>query len=278
MTSRIVFGMVPQRDDEKTRVLLNDLCACLGKHLAQAVVPHRSPSAEALASALHSGRVQVAWTGALLMLLSEHMAEMAPILSSVREGVAFYHSVLFVPSESPIRDLAGAKGKRVAWVAPSSASGYVVPRLSLARSGIRVNEFFSQEIFAGSHAAATRAAMTGQADLAGTYAVFEGGDPKKELVKSGFRNFDPELKVRVLDVSGPIPSDLIVATPQVTLAVRRAISLALLRIAADPTSKAIMADLIGADGFTPFTPAVLREVRALVAVARDAGALPGRVG
>ncbi len=265
--------MVPQRDDERTRVLLSDLCAYLTQQTSLPVMPHRSPSSDALASALHAGRVHVAWTGALVTLLSPHMADMVPILSAVREGVARYHAVLFAPLDSPVQDLASARGKRVAWVAPSSAAGYVMPRLSLLRAGIALRGFFSEEIFAGSHALAARATVNGQADLAATYAIFEDGDPRKPLAKSGFRTFDPDLAVRILDVSGPIPPDLIVAAPGVSAERRRLICNAMLRIGAEPAAKEIMSDLIGADGFTPFTPTVLREVRALVEAARDVGAL-----
>ncbi len=271
--SRIVFGMVPQRDDEQARGLLNDLCAYLSQHTGLSVAPHRSPSSEALASALKSGRVHFAWAGALLMVLSEHMTETIPIVSSVREGVSLYHSVLFSTVDSPIRDLAGAKGKCVAWVTPSSAAGYVVPRLSLMRAGIVVSEFFSREIFAGSHANTARAAVTGQADLAATYAIFEDGDSKKSMVRSGFRTFDPALEVRILDVSGPIPGDIIVAAPSVTPEVRRLVCNALMDSNSDAASRQTIADLIGADGFTPFTAAMLREIRALERTARESGAL-----
>lgn len=272
--ARLVFGMVPQRDDDRARVLLSDLCAYLTQQTGVPVVPHRSPSSEALASALHAGRVQVAWTGALSMLLSPHMVDMVPMLSAVRGGVSLYHSVLFAPERSHVHDLASAKGKRVAWVTPSSAAGYVVPRLSLVRAGIDVDAYFSEQIFAGSHAFAARALVNGQADLAATYAIFEEGHPERPLLKSGFRTFDPNLAVRILDVSGPIPPDLIVAAPTVSAEKRRLICNALLRIGAETASREIMSDLIGADGFTPFTPAVLREVRSLVRAARDAGALP----
>lgn len=275
-TSRIVFGMVPQRDDDKARLLLSDLCTYLVQQTGISVIPHRAPTAEALASALRSGRVQVAWTGALLMLLSEHMTDMVPILSAVREGAGFYHSVLYALADSPVRDLVAAKGKRIAWVAASSAAGYVVPRLSLMRAGIPVKGYFAQEIFAGSHAHTARALAQGQVDLAGTYAIFEDGDPKKRIVRAGFLTFDPHMKVRILDVSGPIPSDLIVTTPQVPPDVRRSLAAAFQRISIDRASKEIMTDLIGADGFVPFTPAVLREVRALVDVARASGALVPR--
>ncbi len=273
--ARIVFGMVPQRDDDKTRILLTDLCAYLSKYLDVPVLPHRSPSQDALASALNAGRVHCAWTGALQLLLSAHMTQMVPIASAVREGVAFYHSVLFTPASTPIETLADAKGKRVAWVAPASASGYVVPRLSLARRGIDVDGFFSAEIFTGSHAQAARAVVLGEADVAGTYAIFEDGDPTRPLVKSGYRTFDPELEVRTLDVSGPIPSDLIVVAPKVPAEVKRGLSQAFLQIAEDAASKEIMTDLIGADAFTHFTQSILREVRALVDVAGARGATSG---
>jgi phosphate/phosphite/phosphonate ABC transporter binding protein len=265
--------MVPQRDDERTRILLSDLCAYLSQSSPVQVVPHRSPSSEALASALHAGRVQVAWVGALLMLVNEQMVETVPIVSSVRENVALYHSVLFAPAQSSIRDIQGTKGKRIAWVAPSSSAGYVVPRLSLIRAGVPMRGWFAEERFTGSHVNAVRAVVEGAADVAATYAIFEGGDARRELARSGYRTYDPKLEVRVLDTSGPIPADLIVAAPTVSPEIRRVLSSALLRISGDPRSKAIMSELIGADGFTPFTPAVLREVRTLIAAARESGAV-----
>ena len=271
--NRIVFGLVPQRDDERTRILLNDLCAHLSHSSPLQVVPHRSPSSEALASALRAGRVHIAWVGALLLLVNAQMAETVPIVSSVRENVALYHSVLFTTSQSSIRDIRGTKGKRVAWVAASSSSGYVVPRLSLIRAGIPVEGWFAEELFTGSHVNAVRAVVEGEADVAATYAIFESGDAQRELVRSGYRTYDPKLEVRVLDTSGPIPADLIVAASTVSSEARRVISSALMRISADPGSQAIMAELIGADAFTPFTPAVLREVRTLIAAARDSGAV-----
>ena len=271
--ARIVFAMVPQRDDERTRVLLSDLCAFISQQINIPVVPHRAPSPEALANALQSARAHVAWTGAILTLLSERMSDMLPLVSAVRGGAAFYHSVLFATHESPVRSIAGARGKRIAWVSQSSAAGYVVPRLALARAGIPVNSYFGEEIFAGSHANVTRAAVRGEADLAATYAIFEDGDPNKPMLRSGMSTLDPELKVRVLDVSGPIPADLIVASPKLPADIRFALSNAFLRIAEDRASKEIMTELIGADGFAPFTPAILREMKTLVQAARDASAV-----
>jgi phosphonate transport system substrate-binding protein len=265
--------MVPQRDEDRTRGLLSDLCSLISQQINVPVVPHRAPSPEALANALHSGRAHVAWTGAILMLLSERMSDMVPLVSAVRAGAAFYHSVLFATHDSPVRSIAGAKGKRIAWVSQSSASGYVVPRLALARAGVPVRSYFSEEIFAGSHASVTRAAVRGEVDLAATYAIFEDGDPNKPMVRSGMSTFDPELKVRVLDVSGPIPADLIVASPKLPADIRFALGNAFMRIAGDRASKEIMSDLVGADGFARFTPAILREMKTLVSAARDASAV-----
>ena len=270
---RIVFGMVPQRDDDKTRILLNDLCALLSKSAGVPVQPHRAPSAEALAHALRGGRVQVAWTGALLLLLNEHMNGIVPILSSVREGVALYHSAIFAPEASSIRTIEQLKGRSIAWVAPSSASGYVVPRVSLVRRGVDVRGLFREELFVGSHTATARAVFEGKADVGATYVVFENGDPTKKIVRSGFLMADRSRAVHLLDVSGPVPGDLIVASPTVPVVLREAIAAALEVMAPDPAHKGIMHDLIGADGFVRYNSSVLGEMRELIQNARAAGAL-----
>ena len=75
-----------------------------------------------LANALRSGRVHVAWTGALLLLMSEQMSGIVPILTSVREGVALYHSAIFVSGRSPIRTVEQLQGKSIAWVARSRSA------------------------------------------------------------------------------------------------------------------------------------------------------------
>src|SRR5688500_6961225 len=217
--------MVPQHDDPHTRVALNDLCRLLTRAVGGEVVPHRAPSPEALASAVKGGRVQVAWVSPTLLLLSRHLEDAVPLLCSVREGVRSYHSILFTRADSPIRSVEQLRNARAAWVSKTSASGYIVPRAALARRGIPLSVAFADDAFVGSHAAVARAVISRQADVGGTYAVFERGEPGGRLVKAGFLDgAGSPPSVHILDISGPVPSDFVIASGTVPVQTRNVIA------------------------------------------------------
>src|SRR5687767_1395820 len=108
--------MVPQGDGAETRALLNDLCGALSRACGFQVVSHRSPSPEALAAAMRQDRLQIAWVSALLYATSSAVGRGVPLLSSVRQGAATYHSVLYARADSGPRSLEQLRGVRAAWV------------------------------------------------------------------------------------------------------------------------------------------------------------------
>lgn len=268
--------MVPQHDDPHTRVALNDLCRLLTRAVGTDVVPHRAPSPEALASAVKGGRVQVAWVSPTLLLLSDHLRDTVPLLSSIREGVRVYHSVIFVRADSALRTVEQVRGARVAWVSKTSASGYIVPRSSLAQRGIVLRDAFREDLFLGSHAAVSRAVVTRQVDVGATYAVFERGEIGGRIVKAGFLDdAGSPPPIHILDTSGPVPSDFIIAAASVSVNVRSTMASALERLCEDQAGGPAIQHLMGADRFTRFSPAALADLRELVKVGRDLGALEG---
>lgn len=275
--ARLTFGLVPSRDDPETRVMLNDLCARLAQATGLTFAAHRAPSPAALASALGGGRVHFAWVSPTLMVTAEQMAGVVPLLSAVREGVTAYHSVLFAPRASPVRTFEQLRGCRIGWVAPSSAAGYILPRISLVRRGIDVRTAFAREAFFGSHIATARAALAGEVDAAATFAVFERGDARGRMVKAGYFDAGDPRQVRVLDVAGPVPSDLIVASPQVTPGVRAVVARAFEALAGDEVARMFLRELVGTDCFRPFSATVLAELAALVRSGRELGALASGV-
>lgn len=60
------------------------------------------------------------------------------------------------------------RGARAAWVDRHSASGFVLPRIELARSRVPASSLESERIV-GSHAAVVRAVASGRADFGATY-------------------------------------------------------------------------------------------------------------
>lgn len=59
-----------------------------------------------------------------------------PFLRRWKRGVAEYHSLIFVRKDSGIEDLAGLKGKSLAFDAPSSTTGYFIPKAMLVNAGV----------------------------------------------------------------------------------------------------------------------------------------------
>jgi len=266
------FGLVPH--DERARELSERICARLSADVGATIEPWCASSPSALAEALASGDAHLAWSSPTLLLLSDEIADVIPLLSTVRQGVAFFHGILFVADDSPIRSLDDLRGKRVAWVARTSAAGYIFPRISLARAGYDVATLFAAETFYDAHGAVARAVFEDRADVGATFAVFEQGDPKRAMVNSGYRHAVTDRGARVIDAAGPIPSDLVVAMPSVPVRMRARIANALCKLADDTSGSALIRELMNAERFEPFSQTSFVELETLLKLGR----LPGIVG
>ncbi|MGE3669909.1 MAG: phosphate/phosphite/phosphonate ABC transporter substrate-binding protein [Polyangiaceae bacterium] len=206
--TRIAIGLVPVWDDPMTSVQLEQIRRLLEKHLDSSVVFIRYRKPEMLARAFEDREVDLAWTSPILALTHPCMSGGIPMASAVRQGATYYHSVLFTSVDSGLMSASQLQGTSVAWVAPTSAGGYVFPRVALASQGLDPQTLFKTEIFCFSHGGVVDAVLTGQADVGATFAVFEDGDATKKLLRAGFQDSERDATVRILVVSTPIPSDL----------------------------------------------------------------------
>ncbi len=67
-------------------------------------------------------------------------------------GQPFYHAYIIVHKDSPIKDMAGLKGKKFAFTDPKSNTGKLVPTYMVAKEFHETPEkFFSEVIFTRSH-------------------------------------------------------------------------------------------------------------------------------
>ncbi len=260
------FGCVPVADDDRTRAYLNDFCAALGEALKLDVRPHRAPSSTALASAFVSGRVHLAWTSPALAVSDAALSEATPLVHSVREGASQYHGVVFARADGPIQSLAQLEGATVAWVERSSAGGYLFPRLALAREGYAPERLFSRELMLSSHGAVAQAVRSGRVDAGATFAVFEDSDPTRALLIAGFApQGEGRDEMRVLAVSPPIPSDVIVASGALLDTLTVDVVTVLEGLAGDERARVAMKHLLGADALTRCPPGYLDVLRRAVA-------------
>ena len=269
-TGLLTFGCVPHTDDDETRAHLAELCAWLTRHLGVEVQAHRAGSPEALAAAFAERRVDIAWVSPALLVTSAGLTAARPLVCSVRQGLASYHTVLFVERGSTMRSQSDLKGARVAWVSPTSAAGYIVPRLSLAAHGLDPRDLFASETFHDSHGNVVRAVMERRAEVGATYAVFEGGDPTKPLVRAGFLDV-PGADARILHAAGPIPSDPVVIAP--TIDGRRRVQLLDAFVSGHEEILAALEHVLGTRAFEAVRLDAFDALRADIYHARELGLL-----
>jgi phosphate/phosphite/phosphonate ABC transporter binding protein len=270
--SSITFGVVPFANDQNSRIVLKDFCKELGDALDMTVQPHLSPSPAALASAIHAGRVHVAWISPTLLVTSRSLAGVVPVASTVREGLTSYHAGLFVRQSSPIRAPEDLAGSRVAWVAPTSAAGYLFPRIALARRGLDPRALFAEEAFLDAHGAVAAAVDQGRADVGATFVVFEDGNPARPIVRAGFLELSGAGPFRIVLAAGPIPADVIVTSSAVSAPLRARFLRAAQAVAREPGPKASVRALFGAQEIVPFSEPSLRALEELAKSARESGA------
>ncbi|WP_207539016.1 phosphate/phosphite/phosphonate ABC transporter substrate-binding protein [Sabulicella rubraurantiaca] len=98
------------------------------------------------------------------------------LVAEERDGSISYVSVMVTRADSGITDLAGMRGRSLAWADANSTSGYLVPRFALRRAGIPVEsgQYFSRTGFGGGHEQAVVAVLQRQYDAAVTWTSGQG--------------------------------------------------------------------------------------------------------
>ncbi len=205
-------------------------------------------SYEALTRAFVARELDVAWLPPIPFVALERRKGAVPLVSHHRDGSSHFHSVLIAHRAAGLKRPGDLVGKRAAWVDPYSASGYVLPRIELARRGIDPKVAFSAERFFRTHARAVRAVLERRADFAGTWL---GRDAAGAIVRAPWQEMVGGEAIRIIETFGVIPSDTIAARPDLSLGDAERLRQALMATAkAHPE---LVRDLFGVDDFRPWT-------------------------
>ncbi|OYZ23981.1 MAG: phosphonates-binding protein [Bdellovibrio sp. 28-41-41] len=126
----------------------------------------------------------------------------------LRHGSATYQSQFIVPNDSKIKSLKDLDGKTIAFADPSSMSGYLLPLKTLRDHKVNPKE----SIFAMKHDAVVTKVYLGEVDAGATFytppAANGAVEDARRLVLTQYP--DVVKKVKILDLSEPIPNDPIV--------------------------------------------------------------------
>jgi phosphate/phosphite/phosphonate ABC transporter binding protein len=267
----VTLGIVPSVLPDRAEAALENLTSHLSDALGVPVTGVEAESYGALVSELERDRIQFAWMPPALLVLAEERLELRPLVSAVRGDRTAYRAVLFVDAKSAYQSMHDLQGKTVAWVDATSAAGYLYPRLHLAARGIDPTTHFANELFLKSHHEVVRAVRDGRADVGATFA--ERPAFGAAIKRAGFIEVDPSVPFRVLEWTGLIPNDLIVAHGLLPQRQQQAFAQAVLQLGMSPAGRRLLYGVFQAEKFMLASRRTLRPLRHLVQVAREHGLL-----
>jgi phosphonate transport system substrate-binding protein len=180
-----------------------------------------------------------------------------------RDGEMSYRGQIIARANEDINSIEDLRGRRMAFVDPSSTSGYIYPKALLLQRGVEIGE----EVFANKHDNVVTMIYQGQVDAGATYyspadkATGELLDARAR-VKEQFP--DVFQKIKILELTEPIPNDPVVFRNNFPAAFEQRIIKALLAYASTPGGKASLMDIASVEGLAPSSDAEYTEMRKLV--------------
>jgi phosphonate transport system substrate-binding protein len=160
----------------------------------------------ALIEALRSGRIDFAFLPPFSFVKAEEVAGAQVLMKAVRKGQAVFYSGVIVRSDKGYNKIEDLKGKNIAWVDPTSSSGFIIPKAALiTKKKIDPDKFFGKQVFAGSHDALVLSVLNGTVDAGATFVNDQKGmdGAWHQFLKSD----EDKKKIKMIFVSDAIPGD-----------------------------------------------------------------------
>lgn len=211
----LIVGVVSSQNPESAKAQSAALSGFVGNALHEPTVSRVYPDQEALAVAVAKGEVDYAVMGPLAYLRIDPKANAQLIFRTIRNGKSTYRSVLFAPAgkKTTLDSIRKGSGLKVAWVEPSSASGYLLAKAHLLRAGINPVQVFTVQDFLGSHDAVCKAVAAGKYDVGATFS-----DPTPNSTRiSGCEGplGKDAAKLTLVSATDEVPNDVLVAAPSI---------------------------------------------------------------
>jgi phosphonate transport system substrate-binding protein len=127
----------------------------------------------AVIEALRNRTADLAFVHPVGYVLASREAKARIVARNLWHGKSTFTSRVYVRRDSGIKTLEELRGKTIAFVDPSSSSGYTYPMVLLIQRGLVKDRdpktFFREVMFAGAHDAAMRALLNGHVDAIASF-------------------------------------------------------------------------------------------------------------
>jgi phosphonate transport system substrate-binding protein len=266
----LVFGIAVPALSRTARPRAEAFVAELAKRVALPMVLATPQSYDALAAMVDLHKIDVAWLPPIPLMGLEHAKLAIPLVSHSRDSSHGSRAVLVARKGSGVGTVADLVGKRVAWVDPLNASGYVLPRIELESRGIDPRAVFGNQRFYLSHDECVRAVLDDHADVAATYARLDAEGKLSRGRWARIEGADPALAI--VAIFGTVPADVTAARSDVDAETRDRLTKALIAMSRD-ASAPLVREVFGVDEFVPYVAEDYETLRAAMADAAARGLL-----
>jgi phosphonate transport system substrate-binding protein len=257
----VKFFFVPSVDMK----LLEDTSKALKKYM-EANTPYKyqisiPSSYVAVVEAFGTKRADVAAINTFGYVLAHEKYGAEARLMTVRFGEETYKAQFLARADSKIKKLSDLQGKKVAFVDPSSVSGYLLPMKYLKDRGIKPKQI----VFAMRHDSVITMIYQRQVDAGVTFysppAENDIQDARR-LVRAQFP--DVEKKIKIIELSSPIPNDPVIFRKDMPEKMKKEIADALIKFAATPEGLDVLKKLSSVTSLVHTTDAAYDSTRAAV--------------
>lgn len=249
----ITMGFVPMRDGDTLIESVEPLTEMLSEELGVKVEGFTATNYVGVVEGLGSGQVDFGFIPPFAYVLANKESNAQVILTALNKDLeAKYRSQFIVRKDSGINSFADIKEKTVAFVDPSSTSGYLFPGAHLIKEGIDLEKDI-QYVYSGGHDKSLQLLLNGDVDVATTFVDvreryekdFPDANEKTEIL--GYTEYIPNISVTI---RGDMQKDM-----------QDKIKTALLNIASTDEGKSLLKDLFNMYGFAEATDADYEIIR-----------------
>ena len=164
----LTVGLIPAEDSQSMLENSKAVIDTLQQQLGMPVKPFIATDYNGIIEALRARKLDVAYLGPFSYVLASSVAnvEAFAVAETKKSGRSYYKSLIITRRDSGLQSLEQLKGRTMAFVDPSSASGHLFPSAGLQKLNIDPNRYFARVIFSGSHDASILAVTNKKVDAA----------------------------------------------------------------------------------------------------------------
>jgi phosphonate transport system substrate-binding protein len=249
---------------------LRKLCDELSKQVGQPFTSRVFRSYPELTAQMRAGEIDIGWAQPLAAVELEMLGAGVIALGVWRGAGSTFQSAIFVPASSSITRIEQLRGKRMAWVDPSSSAGYLFPKQKLISMGLHPDKFFVLQSFHRTHEEVAKTVMEGRADVGATCVAFFPGTGKIQSAGWSKGGAYADSDVRILLTHGPIPTDALVFSTRFDDKKRKQLADALMKASVVSSTRDLVQTLFSAQGFVFVGSSQYEPLRAMVTLPASA--------